>query len=183
MTWKKATFRYPTRPQVRVLRDLDLALASGQNVALVGPSGCGKSTCIQLLQRFYDLKNGELVRIFNLPHIKTIFRSKFLSILFFFQSLDGHNIEGLNVPFIRSQLGIVSQEPILFDRTIAENIMYGDNERSVSMDEVVEAAKMANIHSFIASLPQVNIITIILKNGLFHISLLRFIDFCDIPQN
>ena len=65
MTWKKATFRYPTRPQVRVLRDLDLALASGQNVALVGPSGCGKSTCIQLLQRFYDLKNGELVSIFD----------------------------------------------------------------------------------------------------------------------
>ena len=65
MTWKKATFRYPTRPQVRVLRDLDLALASGQNVALVGPSGCGKSTCIQLLQRFYDLKNGELVSYFH----------------------------------------------------------------------------------------------------------------------
>lgn len=52
-------------------------------------------------------------------------------------------------------MGIVSQEPVLFDRTIAENIMYGDNERQVTMDEVVEAAKMANIHSFIASLPQV----------------------------
>lgn len=59
--FKKATFRYPTRPQVRVLRDLDLAVESGQSVALVGPSGCGKSTCIQLLQRFYDLKNGDLV--------------------------------------------------------------------------------------------------------------------------
>ena len=78
--------------------------------------------------------------------------------IFVFQSLDGHNIEGLSVPFIRSQLGIVSQEPILFDRTIAENIMYGDNERIVPMDEVIEAAKQANIHSFIASLPQVNII-------------------------
>merc|ERR1712029_640543 len=77
----------------------------------------------------YDLKNGEL-------------------------TLDELNIEGLNVPHTRSQIGIVSQEPTLFDRTIAENIMYGDNERSVSMDEVVEAAKMANIHSFIASLPQ-----------------------------
>jgi len=84
VTWKKATFRYPTRPQVRVLRDLDLALASGQNVALVGPSGCGKSTCIQLLQRFYDLKNGELVSTFNLSHINSIFCSKFLTILFFF---------------------------------------------------------------------------------------------------
>lgn len=52
-------------------------------------------------------------------------------------------------------MGIVSQEPVLFDRTIAENIMYGDNERDVSMDEVVEAARLANIHSFIVSLPQV----------------------------
>ena len=61
ISWKKAAFRYPTRPQVRVLRGLDLNLTSGQKVALVGPSGCGKSTCIQLLQRFYDLKQGELV--------------------------------------------------------------------------------------------------------------------------
>lgn len=69
--------------------------------------------------------------------------------------MDGLNIESVNVPNIRRQLGIVSQEPVLFDRTIAENIMYGDNERVVSMEQVVEAAKMANIHSFIASLPQV----------------------------
>ena len=61
VAYKKANFRYPTRPQVRVLRDLDLDLSAGKRVALVGPSGCGKSTCIQLLQRFYDLKNGELV--------------------------------------------------------------------------------------------------------------------------
>ena len=64
--FKKATFRYPTRPQVRVLRDLDLKVTSGQRIALVGPSGCGKSTCIQLLQRFYDLKTGELVSIFTI---------------------------------------------------------------------------------------------------------------------
>ena len=73
-----------------------------------------------------------------------------------FQTLDGLDIESLNVDHIRGQLGIVSQEPVLFDRTIAENIMYGDNERKVSMDEVVEAAKMANIHTFIAQLPQVS---------------------------
>ena len=70
------------------------------------------------------------------------------------------------MPFIRSQLGIVSQEPILFDRTIAENIMYGDNERIVPMDEVIEAAKQANIHSFIASLPQVN-------NTCIHLAVIR----------
>ena len=77
------------------------------------------------------------------------------------------------MPFIRSQLGIVSQEPILFDRTIAENIMYGDNERIVPMDEVIEAAKQANIHSFIASLPQVNtVFHLIIAGGFIYFFLL-----------
>ena len=66
-------------------------------------------------------------------------------------------MEGLKVPQVRSKLGLVSQEPSLFDRTIAENIQYGDNERLVSMDEVVEAAKKSNIHNFIASLPMVRV--------------------------
>lgn len=61
----------------------------------------------------------------------------------------------MNLPWLRRTMGIVSQEPVLFDRTIAENIQYGDNTREVSMDEVVEASKKANIHSFISSLPQV----------------------------
>ncbi len=71
------------------------------------------------------------------------------------QLVDDHNAESLNVPWVRSRIGIVSQEPILFDGTLAENIRYGDNTRKASMDEVVEAARQANIHSFIASLPQV----------------------------
>ena len=81
VNWKKATFRYPTRPQIRVLRDLDLSLKAGQNVALVGPSGCGKSTCVQLLQRFYDLKSGELVRkleILKTTYIKYKYKRNFL---------------------------------------------------------------------------------------------------------
>jgi ABC-type multidrug transport system fused ATPase/permease subunit len=65
----------------------------------------------QLIQRLYDLENGSI-------------------------ELENHNIESLNLPFVRSKLGIVSQEPVLFDRTIAENIQYGDNERDVSMEEV-----------------------------------------------
>ena len=88
VNWKKATFRYPTRPQIRVLRDLDLSLKAGQNVALVGPSGCGKSTCVQLLQRFYDLKSGELVR--KLEILKTIknMQEKFFNMyIFLFFSL------------------------------------------------------------------------------------------------
>lgn len=59
----------------------------------------------------------------------------------------------MRIPDLRSRIGIVSQEPHLFDKTIAENIAYGDNNREVAMEEVIEAAKMANIHSFIASLP------------------------------
>ena len=84
--------------------------------------------------------------------------------------MENQNIESLNLPFVRSKLGIVSQEPVLFDRTIAENIQYGDNNRVVTMEEVrfgnffahdkhfllsqvIEAARSANIHSFVSSLP------------------------------
>ena len=63
ISFKNAQFQYPTRPEVNVLRDLNLALSQGQKVALVGPSGCGKSTCIQLLQRLYDLKAGDIVSL------------------------------------------------------------------------------------------------------------------------
>ena len=78
------------------------------------------------------------------------------------QLLDGVDIEELNLRWTRSQVGIVSQEPILFDRTIAENIAYGDNSRDVTMDEIVDAAKKSNIHSFIAQLPLVCLFVCIL---------------------
>merc|ERR1712083_1202667 len=121
-------FRYPTRPDVKVLNRLSLALKAGQKIALVGESGCGKSTVIQLIQRLYDLESGDL-------------------------NMENNNIKSLNLPYVRSKLGIVSQEPVLFDRTIAENIKYGDNSREVSMEEVIEAARRANIHNFVTSLP------------------------------
>ena len=73
-----------------------------------------------------------------------------------FQFLDSHKMKDLNIAWLRSQIGIVSQEPILFDRSIAENIAYGDNSREVPMDEVIAAARSANIHSFISSLPDVS---------------------------
>ena len=95
----------------------------------MGESGCGKSTVLQLIQRMYDLDQGSL-------------------------SVQGHNIESLNVPQLRSKLGLVSQEPVLFNRSIKENIEYGDNERQVSMEEVVAAARMANIHQFVSALPE-----------------------------
>ena len=68
--------------------------------------------------------------------------------------LEEKNIQSLNLPYVRSKLGIVSQEPVLFDRSIAENIQYGDNERTVSMEEVIDAARKANIHNFVAALPE-----------------------------
>jgi len=102
---------------------------AGDRIALVGESGCGKSTVLQLIQRLYDLDQGSL-------------------------SVQGQNIESLNVPQLRSRLGLVSQEPVLFNRSIAENIEYGDNEREVSMEEVVAAARMANIHQFVSALPE-----------------------------
>ena len=82
----------------------------------------------QLIQRLYDLESGNL-------------------------NIEQQNIEALNLPWFRSKLGLVSQEPVLFDRTISDNIKYGDNEREVSMEEVMDAARRANIHNFVTSLP------------------------------
>lgn len=69
--------------------------------------------------------------------------------------LDDRNAKDLNIHWLRSQIGIVSQEPVLFDCTLAENIAYGDNSRTVGMEEIEAAAKSANIHKFIEDLPQV----------------------------
>ena len=103
-------------------------------MALVGQSGCGKSTLLQLVQRFYDVSNhGPESGIF----------------------INGRDLRTLAPNWIRRQIGIVSQEPNLFDLTIRENIAYGDNSREVSMEEIVAAAKEANAHSFIEFLPEV----------------------------
>nr|DBA25041.1 TPA: hypothetical protein GDO54_012614 [Pyxicephalus adspersus] len=125
----KITFNYPSRPDVPVLQELSIKISSGKTVAFVGSSGCGKSTSVQLLQRFYDPLQG--------------------AVLF-----DNVDVKKLNVQWLRSQIGIVSQEPVLFNCSIAENIAYGDNSRVVSMEEIQQAAKAANIHSFIEQLPE-----------------------------
>uniref|UniRef100_A0A4W4E7J0 ABC-type xenobiotic transporter n=1 Tax=Electrophorus electricus TaxID=8005 RepID=A0A4W4E7J0_ELEEL len=122
-------FSYPSRPAVPVLQGLSLRVKKGQTLALVGSSGCGKSTIIQLLERFYDPRQGAVM-------------------------LDIHDAKQLNIHWLRSQIGIVSQEPVLFDCSLAENIAYGDNSRQVAPEEVEQAARAANIHSFIEGLPQ-----------------------------
>ena len=128
--FSKVEFHYPTRPESQILRGLNLIVKPGQMVALVGQSGCGKSTCIQLLQRLYDPLSGNV-------------------------TLDRRDISSVALSALRAQLGVVGQEPVLFDRTIAENIGYGDNNRHVSMEEIIEASKKSNIHSFVSSLPLV----------------------------
>src|SRR6218665_1272091 len=77
--------------------------------------------------------------------------------------VDGHDVKSLNVAWLRAQLGIVSQELTLFDCSIRENIAYGDNSRSVSIEEVIAAARKANIHSFIESLPEVSALSLSLS--------------------
>ncbi|XP_071977895.1 bile salt export pump isoform X2 [Engystomops pustulosus] len=121
-------FTYPSRPVTMVLRGLSVKVKSGQTLAFVGSSGCGKSTSVQLLERFYDPDEGKVL-------------------------VDGHVSSNVNISFLRSKIGIVSQEPVLFEGSISDNIKYGDNSRDVSMEEVIEAAKKAHLHDFVMSLP------------------------------
>ncbi|XP_039953591.1 multidrug resistance protein homolog 49 isoform X1 [Bactrocera tryoni] len=130
ITYENVDFNYPNRKGIAILQNLNLTIKGGTTVALVGPSGSGKSTCVQLLLRYYDPVRGKV----NLSGVPTT--------EFSFDSL-------------RSGMGLVSQEPVLFDRTIAENIAYGNNFRTdIPMAEIIEAAKKSNIHEFITSLPQ-----------------------------
>jgi len=123
----RVSFAYPSRPDALVLRDLDLRIEPGQVVAVVGPSGAGKSTIAALLGRLYDPQNG-VVR------------------------LDGRDLRALDPSWLRRQIGVVAQEPLLFSTTIADNIRYG---RQTATDEEIEAAaRAANAHDFISRFPE-----------------------------
>ncbi|KAG9035875.1 GTPase-activating protein [Tulasnella sp. UAMH 9824] len=124
-------FRYPTRPGVRVLRNLNLIVEPGTYVALVGASGCGKSTTIQLIERFYDPLAGRVL-------------------------LDGVDIASLNIQEYRKNISLVSQEPTLYAGTIRFNILLGATKPSseVTQEEIEQACRDANILEFIQSLPQ-----------------------------
>uniref|UniRef100_A0A1J3IP51 ABC transporter B family member 15 n=1 Tax=Noccaea caerulescens TaxID=107243 RepID=A0A1J3IP51_NOCCA len=124
--FKNVKFIYPSRPETSIFNDFCLRVPSGKTVALVGGSGSGKSTVISLLQRFYDPVSGEIL-------------------------IDGVSIDKLQVKWLRSQMGLVSQEPALFATSIKENILFGKED--ASMDDVVEAAKASNAHNFISQLP------------------------------
>lgn len=126
--FRNIDFFYPTRPDVQVLKDFNVKIERGKTVALVGASGSGKSTVVQLLQRFYD------------PHYGSVL-------------LDGKDLKKYNVTWLRKQIGVVSQEPVLFNMSIRKNLLMG-SQRPVSEEEMVEACKKANCHNFITQLPR-----------------------------
>ncbi|XP_051126677.1 ABC transporter B family member 15-like [Andrographis paniculata] len=125
--FRHVLFAYPSRPESKIFQDFNLKVPAGKTVALVGGSGSGKSTVISLLQRFYDPLEGKIL-------------------------LDGVDIENLQLKWLRSQMGLVSQEPALFATSIKENILFGKED--ASMDDVIEASKASNAHNFISLLPQ-----------------------------
>ena len=120
-------FSYPSRPTVEVLRGLSLTVGAGQTVGLVGASGSGKSTVVALLERFYDPSAGRVL-------------------------LDGRDVRELNVRWLREQIGLVLQEPVLFDTSVAQNIAYG--RAGATQYEVERAGRLANAHDFIMELPE-----------------------------
>ncbi|KAI8541582.1 hypothetical protein RHMOL_Rhmol08G0072800 [Rhododendron molle] len=125
--FKNVEFAYPSRPETPIFTNFNLKIPSGLTVALVGGSGSGKSTVIALLQRFYDPLGGQIC-------------------------LDGIAIDKLQLKWLRSQMGLVSQEPALFATSIKENILFGKED--ADMEEIIDAAKASNAHNFISQLPQ-----------------------------
>lgn len=153
---QNVSFRYSTRPDVQIFRDLCLSIPSGkvlaivrpnfnrcmyisfflshlsviclQTVALVGESGSGKSTVISLLERFYNPDSGHIL-------------------------LDGMEIQKFKLSWLRQQMGLVNQEPALFNETIRANIAYG-KQGEAAEEEIIAATRAANAHNFISALPQ-----------------------------
>ncbi|EGC38752.1 hypothetical protein DICPUDRAFT_148530 [Dictyostelium purpureum] len=119
---KDVEFSYPSRPNERILKGINLKLKTGRVTSLVGPSGQGKSTILSMVERFYDPDNGTI-------------------------TLDGVDIKELDPVWYRGIIGYVSQEPVLFACSIKENIMFGNP--NATMEQVIDAAKKANAHSFI----------------------------------
>lgn len=125
ITFKNVKFSYPTRPAVNIFEDLSFTIPAGSNVCIVGPSGGGKSTISSLILRFYDPTGGSIF-------------------------IGNEDIRGLNLKSLRRHIGVVSQEPVLFSGTIADNISYGKPD--ATRYEIYEAARRANCE-FISDFP------------------------------
>lgn len=122
LEFKDVWFRYPTRKEDFVLKGLNLTINPNEVIALVGESGCGKSTIVNLLMRFYDVDSGQIL-------------------------LDGVDIKKINLHDLRTAISLVMQEPIIFNYTILENLLYGKSDASNT--EIVEAATISNCIEFI----------------------------------
>ncbi|CAI9114470.1 OLC1v1015199C1 [Oldenlandia corymbosa var. corymbosa] len=129
--FKSVNFAYPSRPTIRILQSLHLVLPASKTSALVGTSGGGKSTIFALIERFYDPIEGSV-------------------------SLDGHDLRTLQVQWLRSQIGMVGQEPVLFSTSIIENVMMG--KENATKKEAIKACIAANAHGFISELPQGSVV-------------------------
>ncbi|XP_029441886.1 antigen peptide transporter 1-like isoform X2 [Rhinatrema bivittatum] len=125
VTFQNVSFSYPSRPGTPVLKDVSFQLRPGEVTALVGPSAAGKSTCVWLLERFYQPQEGGIL-------------------------LDGKSIWEYEQKYFHSKVALVSQEPVLFARSVQENISYGLGE--VALDDVKAAAKCASADGFISDL-------------------------------
>lgn len=127
IVFDNVTFSYPTRPQSEALKDFSLAVKPGEVVALVGPSGAGKSTVLQLLLRFYDPKAGTI-------------------------SVDGVDVKSADLNALRERFALVSQDPVIFSGSVAENVRYGDLEASDA--DVRAACDAAHVTEFANALPK-----------------------------
>jgi ATP-binding cassette subfamily B protein len=127
VAFENVAFRYPSRPEVQVLRGVSLAARAGQRVALVGPSGAGKSTIVSLLLRFYEPEAGRIL-------------------------IDGRDARDYGLHELRGRMAMVPQDVFLFGGTILDNIAYG--RPGATEAEVIEAARKANAHDFISAFPE-----------------------------
>ncbi|ETO18309.1 hypothetical protein RFI_18967 [Reticulomyxa filosa] len=176
-------FRYPSRPERVVLENLSWSAKPGTICALVGPSGGGKSTIVGLCLRLYDPDSGVYIRLFY------VFFTSFIIVCLFvclfagkkkgIVRIDGKDLKEYDLRKLHAQIGSVSQEPVLFARTIYENITYG-LRHEVSIEQVIAAAKTANAHEFIMSFPDRYDTLVVKRAYLCHtdLFLLTFLFVC-----
>jgi ATP-binding cassette subfamily B (MDR/TAP) protein 1 len=169
--FEKAHFSYPTRKAAKVFNDISLDIPSGKTVAIVGSSGSGKSTVVQLLERFYDpviyteqeaIKKDEIDSITNKTDVEADDKSKsenneIIMVPNFGPeagslSIDGLDFKNLDLRWIRENIGMVGQEPILLNTSVMQNIAMG--KKDCTEEQVIEAAKLSNAHDFISKLPE-----------------------------
>jgi ABC-type multidrug transport system fused ATPase/permease subunit len=127
VSFKNVAFHYPSRKEIKVLKEVNFTAEFGQKIAIVGPSGAGKSTIASLLLRFYNINEGEIL-------------------------IDDKNIYDYDLESLRGNMSIVPQDVILFGGTIRENIAYG--KPNATEEEILTAAKQANAYHFIESFPE-----------------------------